>query len=96
VRQELWQTLALLEKVTLSPDEVFPADVQAVRDQGVSDQAISDALHVCFAFNLLDRLSDAFAWRVTTAEEFDRGAVDLLKHGYELVGPIRRRALAAS
>jgi hypothetical protein len=95
LRPALRATLALLEKVTLSPDEVTPADVHAVRAEGVSDQAISDALHVCFAFNLIDRLADAFAWRVTTDKEFDQGAQNLLKHGYELIGPIRKRALSA-
>ena len=87
-------TLALLEKVTLSPDDVRPTDVDAVRAEGASDQAISDALHVCFCFNLIDRLADAFGWHVQTTEEFDKDAKFLLKSGYELIGPIRKRALA--
>jgi hypothetical protein len=80
--------------VTLEPDRVGPDDVEAVRVAGVSDQAISDALHVCFCFNLIDRLADAFAWRVQTGPEFDKDAKFLLKHGYELIGPVRKRALA--
>jgi hypothetical protein len=80
----------------MRPDDVTPDDVNAVRAEGVSDEAISDALHVCFAFNLIDRLADAFAWHVTTEKEFDQGAKNLLKFGYELVGPIRKRALAAT
>jgi hypothetical protein len=88
-------TLALLEKVTLTPDDVGPGDVEAVRAEGVSDQAISDALHICFCFNLIDRLADAFGWHVQTADEFNKDANFLLKKGYELIGPIRKRALAA-
>jgi alkylhydroperoxidase family enzyme len=88
-------TLALLEKMTLSPDDVGPSDVQAMRDEGVSDQAISDAIHVCFCFNVIDRLADAFGWHVQTAGEFDKDAKFLLKNGYEMIGPIRKRALAA-
>ena len=87
-------TLALLEKVTLTPDRVEPADVEAVRAAGVSEQAISDALHVCFSFNLIDRLADSFGWHVQTREEFAKDATFLLKRGYDLVGPIRTRALA--
>ena len=87
-------TLALLEKVTLTPDDVGPGDVEAVRAEGVSDQAISDALHICFCFNLIDRLADAFGWHVQTADEFDKDANFLLKKGYELIGPVRKRALA--
>ena len=88
-------TLALLEKLTLAPDDVTPADVQAIRAEGVSDQAISDAMHVCFGFNLIDRLADAFAWHVQTEKEFGQDAKFLLKKGYQLVGPVRRRALAS-
>jgi hypothetical protein len=83
-----------MEKMTLSPDEVTPADVQAIRAEGVSDQAISDAMHVCFGFNLIDRLADAFRWHVQTDEEFGKDASFLLKKGYELIGPVRKRALA--
>jgi hypothetical protein len=87
--------LALLEKVTLTPQHVQPADVEAVRAEGVSDQAISDALHVCFSFNLIDRLADAFGWHVQTVDEFGKDAAALLKRGYAMPGPIRKRALAA-
>ena len=86
--------MALLEKLTLTPDDATPADVQAIRAEGVSDQAISDAMHVCFGFNLIDRLADALGWHVQTADEFGKDASFLLKKGYELIGPVRRRALA--
>ena len=86
--------LGLLEKVTLDPGGIHPDDVHAVRAAGVSDAAISEALHVCFAFNLIDRLADAFGWHVPTREEFERDATFLLRRGYRLIGPISRRALA--
>jgi len=92
---KLGAAIGLLEKVTLTPDEVGPADIQAVRTAGVSDQAVSEALHVCFCFNLIDRLADAFGWHVQTAEQFDKDASFLLKKGYQLIGPVRKRALAA-
>ncbi len=86
--------LGLLEKVTLAPGELSSSDVTEVRRAGVSTQAISDALHVCFMFNLIDRLADSFGWHVPSAEAFRKDARFLLKKGYELVGPVRRRALA--
>jgi hypothetical protein len=89
-------TLGLLEKVTLRSDEVEPADVQAVRAAEVSDAAIEDALRVCFSFNMIDRLADAFAWHVQTTEQFGKDASFLLKRGYDLIAPVRRRALAAT
>jgi hypothetical protein len=87
--------LGLLEKVTLSPEQVQPDDVGAARSEGLSDQAISDALHVCFSFNLIDRLADAFSWHVQTVDEFGKDATGLLKRGYAMIGPISRRALAS-
>jgi hypothetical protein len=81
--------------VTLEPDRVGSDDIDAVRAAGVSDQAISDALHVTFCFNLIDRLADAFAWRVQSGPEFDKDAKFLLKRGYDLIGPVRKRALKA-
>ena len=78
----------------MTPERVGPDDIEAVRTSGVTDQEISDALHVCFCFNLIDRLADAFGWHVQTREEFDKDAKFLLKKGYELFGPIRKRALA--
>ena len=87
-------TLGLLEKVTLAPEGVGRAEIEAVQSAGVSDQAISDALHVCFSFNLIDRLADAFGWHVQTADEFGKDAKVLLKRGYQMIGPVRKRALA--
>lgn len=95
VEPRVGQTLALLEKVTMTPDEVGPADVEAARRAGASDQDISDALHVCFCFNLIDRLADSFGWHVQTRDEFDKDAKFLLKKGYNLIGPVRKRALAS-
>jgi alkylhydroperoxidase family enzyme len=94
VEEPLRSTLGFLEKVTLAPDTTTPEDVDAVRRAGASDPAISEALHVCFMFNLIDRLADAFGWHVPPEEAFASDAKFLLKGGYELFGPIRRRALA--
>ena len=52
--------LGLLERVTLSPDEVGAEDIAAVRAAGVSDAAIEDALAVCACFDVIDRVAEAF------------------------------------
>ena len=54
--------LGYLEAVTLRPGEVASADVEAVREAGVSDQAMVDALLVAAYFNLIDRLADSFGF----------------------------------
>ena len=64
IRPEAAAMLPLLEKVTLTPDQVASADVDAVRTAGVPEEAIVDALHVNVIFNIMNRLANAcdFSW----------------------------------
>jgi len=43
---------------------------------------IEDALAVSFAFNITDRLADAFAFAVPRPKAFEAGAKVLLSRGY--------------
>jgi len=61
---KLRATLGFLEKLTLTPAEVRPADVAPLRAAGVSDEAIEDAIHACVLFNIYDRLADAMQWHL--------------------------------
>lgn len=54
--------IRLIGKVSQYPDFVTKEDVDAVRAAGVSQTAIEDGLAVCFAFNLINRLADAFEY----------------------------------
>jgi hypothetical protein len=56
---------------------------RAVLAAGASRQQIEDALAVCFAFNVISRLADAFGFFVPGPEAFDAGAKYLLEHGYK-------------
>jgi AhpD family alkylhydroperoxidase len=82
IEEGLRATLGMLGKLTregtLSAD-----DVRAVLSAGVSHQQIEDALAVGFAFNLTDRLANAFAFEVLDQEGFEAGANYLLKRGYK-------------
>jgi alkylhydroperoxidase family enzyme len=53
-------TLGFVEKLTLTPGEVGPEDAQKLKWAGVSERAIEEAVFVCFLFNVMDRLADAF------------------------------------
>jgi hypothetical protein len=46
------------------------------------DKKVEDSLAVCAAFNITDRLADAFGFEVLSTEGFDAGAKYLLKRGY--------------
>ena len=78
------EMLRFLEKMTLRPEELTTVDAQRLRNAGLSDDAVEDAIGVAFAFNLIDRLADSFAFEVPSADLFARGAPVMLKRGYKM------------
>lgn len=79
---KLRAALEFLEKLTLSPESVGPADIVPLRAAGLNDRAIQEALYVCFLYNMIDRLADAFDFYVPTPEEFARHGRVLYRMGY--------------
>lgn len=84
LRPELAATLAFLEKLTLRPDELEPADADAVRAAGVSTQALRDAARVCALFNMITRLADSLGWDVPAWESLRQRAPAMLDGGYRI------------
>ncbi|MFP5284308.1 MAG: hypothetical protein ACLGI9_01070 [Thermoanaerobaculia bacterium] len=82
LREEARAILPFLEKLTLSPDQVGPGDVRELREAGLSDDAIRDAIYVCVAFNIIDRIADAFDFEVPSPDHVRKAARFLLKMGY--------------
>lgn len=74
--------LGFIEKLTLTPESLSTADVAPLRQVGLSDAAIEDAIHVCTLFNVYDRLADAFEFHIPDAGGFEQGARTLLRRGY--------------
>ena len=84
ISDRLRAMLAYLRKVTLEPDAVRVNDLVPLRANGISDQAITDAVHVCTAFQISNRLADSLGWHVPVEPSFwSRQARYLLKAGYE-------------
>ena len=82
VDERLRSMLGFLEKVTLTPTDVTPGDVTKLHSASVSDQAIEEALYVCFLFNIMDRLADTFDFELPTAVGFQQSGKALYKLGY--------------
>ena len=82
VAEPLRATLGFLERLTLTPREVGSEDVARVRAAGVRDEAIRDAVYVCAAFCLIDRIADSLAFEVLTPERYAERAGVLLASGY--------------
>ncbi len=81
IEEPLRATLILLGKLTR--DHTIDAeDVRPVLAAGVSPQQLEDALAVCLAFNITDRLANAFGFHVAGPEAMSAGARHLLSRGY--------------
>ena len=74
-------TLLMLGKLTRE-HTVNADDMRAVLAAGASRQQIEDALAVCFSFNVIGCLADAFGFSVPSPEAFEAGAKYLLARGY--------------
>jgi uncharacterized peroxidase-related enzyme len=81
--------LGLVRKLTLTPEKVGADDLRMILDAGVSEDAVRDAVYVCFAFNLIDRISDALGFDLMDEKGYRRGAQVLLRVGYKLPAPLR-------
>jgi uncharacterized peroxidase-related enzyme len=75
-------TLRFLEKLTLAPESVGPGDIAPLRAAGLADDAIEEAIHVCFLFGIIARLADALDFALPDARRL-AFATFLLRHiGY--------------
>lgn len=81
IEEPLRATLLMLGSLTREHG-VNADDMRAVLAAGASRQQIEDALAVCFSFNVIGRLADAFGFFVPSPEAFASGATYLLKRGY--------------
>ncbi len=81
---KLRATLGFLEKLTLQPGEVRPADVEPMRAAGVSDAAIEDAIHACVLFNVYDRMADSLKFHLPGPAGLAASGRSLMKRGYKL------------
>jgi uncharacterized peroxidase-related enzyme len=81
IGEPLRATLRMLGTLT-AEGKVSAGDMWEVLAAGVSPQQVRDALAVGAAFNLTNRLADAFGFEVLSPEGFQAGAKYLLKRGY--------------
>jgi AhpD family alkylhydroperoxidase len=81
IGEPLRSTLLMLGKLTRQ-HEVDADDMRAVLAAGASRQQIEDALAICFSFNVIGRLADAFEFAVPGPQAFEAGAKYLLSRGY--------------
>jgi len=81
IEQPLRASLQVLGKLTRD-NKLEEADIRGALEAGASHQQLKDALAVCFAFNVTDRLAEAFDYAVDDTEAIVAGARYLLSRGY--------------
>jgi hypothetical protein len=81
IEEPLRATLLMLRKL-MREGAVDADDMRAVIVAGASRQQIEDALGVCFSFNVISRLADAFGFFVPAPNAFEVAAKYLLARGY--------------
>jgi uncharacterized peroxidase-related enzyme len=81
IGEPLRATLRMLGKLS-AEGTVTADDMRRVLAVGTSPEQIEDALAVCAAFNMTNRLADAFGFQVLSPQGFVSGAKHLLKRGY--------------
>jgi alkylhydroperoxidase family enzyme len=89
ISPQLKAALGLVRKLTLAPEEVRADDIRATLEAGAGEDGAIDAIYVCFAFNLIDRVADALGFDLMDEEGYRQAAQALLKFGYKLPAPLR-------
>ena len=73
-------TLAFLERLSQSPAALSVADLEPLRQAGLNDEAIEEAMHICAVFCTINRLADAFDFEM--APDPEKVGRFLYKNGY--------------
>ena len=75
-------TLGFLEKMTLHPADLSAEDARTVLRAGVTSEALTDAIAVASAFNIVTRYADALDFAIPSPSEIEKAGDMLLKRGY--------------
>jgi len=73
--------LAYVKKLTLTPSAISESDKQAVHAAGFSEDQLKDAIAVCAAFNLFNRIVEGHG--IAPHESYEQDAKMINTHGYD-------------
>jgi uncharacterized peroxidase-related enzyme len=75
-------TLEFMEVLTRMPGTLTAEDARTVLREGITPQALEDAIAVAALFNVIGRCADALDYEVPGDRDLDRAAKRLLAQGY--------------
>jgi len=73
--------LSYVKKLTLAPSTISEADKQSVHAAGFSQDQLKDAIAVCAAFNLFNRIVEGHG--IAPHESYEQDAKMINTHGYD-------------
>lgn len=73
--------LAYVKKLTLAPNTIDESDKQAVHAAGFSEDQLKDAIAVCAAFNLFNRIVEGHG--IPPHDDYRQDAKMINTHGYD-------------
>ena len=79
--------LSYVRTLTLAPSTIADSDKQAVLDAGFTEEELKDAIGVCAAFNLFNRLVEGHG--IPPKNDYSADAEMLNRHGYDRRYPAR-------
>ncbi len=86
ISAEVKELLVFSEKLTRTPGEITKADIDALKDKGISEQTIEDTINVVSLLNYVNRIVDAFGVE-GSPEYFKVVGSSLAKSGYAALIP---------
>jgi len=75
-------TLSFLETLALRPDEVSAEAIVQMREAGVSEAGIEEAIVICALFSIADRLADTFDYERPDPRMMEKAGEQMLLRGY--------------
>lgn len=81
VGHRLEPLLAYVKKLTLSPSGIAESDRRSVVDAGFTEDELKDAIAVCAAFNLFNRLVEGHG--IGPRDDYDADVRMIGTHGYD-------------
>ena len=82
VNDKIRATLGFLQKLTRTPHDMVPEDLEPMLAAGVSRQGIEEAIRICFVFCTINRLADAFDFELAHGNQRSRMGFMLYNFGY--------------
>jgi uncharacterized peroxidase-related enzyme len=79
---ELQVTLTFLKALTQTPDTLTADQARLVLREGVTPEALEDAVAASVLFNVTARCADALGYEMLEERDFDRAAKRMLEQGY--------------